>query len=283
VPLSVKILADSRHPDGSRLTTFELVYPRVPVHEHLLTHRVFSRNSASHRALPVHEVLKAVASDLVVPYRWPANGKGMVPSGLLESGFALQEVNDAWMDAAASALRASERLAAAGVHKEVANRPLIPYMHISTVLSSTTFSNFLALRMAEDVEEETRQLAQGVVEELEDSSPCALSVGEWHLPYVTVKEVEAEGGELGEHLAYVSAARCARVSTLRQNEQRPLDVEHDWTQRNLIMRKHWSPLEHPAQCISPDRLLYNVPSNYAPGWFQLRKHFGNEHDASLKE
>ena len=45
-----EILADSLSPQGNRLTTFKITYPRI-VHAELMTHRVFSRNAASSRAI----------------------------------------------------------------------------------------------------------------------------------------------------------------------------------------------------------------------------------------
>lgn len=50
--IKVKIIKDSISPDENRVTTFELEYPRY-IHAQLLTHRVFSRNSASSRAIPI--------------------------------------------------------------------------------------------------------------------------------------------------------------------------------------------------------------------------------------
>jgi len=49
--MTAKIIQDSRS-GSNRITTFELEYPRF-IHAELLTHRQFSRNSASSRAIPV--------------------------------------------------------------------------------------------------------------------------------------------------------------------------------------------------------------------------------------
>ena len=54
-----KIICDSISPVGARITTFELVYPRF-IHGEFMTHRVFSRNAASSRAIPVKTFLKQV-------------------------------------------------------------------------------------------------------------------------------------------------------------------------------------------------------------------------------
>lgn len=54
--IKVKIIKDSMSLDENRVTTFELEYPRY-IHAQLLTHRVFSRNSASSRAIPIEKTL----------------------------------------------------------------------------------------------------------------------------------------------------------------------------------------------------------------------------------
>ena len=63
---SAKIIADSVAPNGERLTTFELSYPRI-CHSELMTHRVFSRNASSSRAIPVLTVLRHVLKNMFVP------------------------------------------------------------------------------------------------------------------------------------------------------------------------------------------------------------------------
>jgi hypothetical protein len=71
-----KIILDSVGPNAARLTTFELQYPRI-VHAELMTHRVFSRNSASSRAIPTERLLERIERDPVLPVWWGKNQSGM--------------------------------------------------------------------------------------------------------------------------------------------------------------------------------------------------------------
>jgi hypothetical protein len=71
-----KIVLDSVGPNGARLTTFELSYPRF-VHAELMTHRMFSRNSASSRAIPTERLLGRIEEEPVMPKWWGANQAGM--------------------------------------------------------------------------------------------------------------------------------------------------------------------------------------------------------------
>ena len=55
--IEAKIIADSTIRQGHRITTFLLTYPRF-IHSELMTHRMFSRNSASSRAISLKKCLK---------------------------------------------------------------------------------------------------------------------------------------------------------------------------------------------------------------------------------
>src|SRR4051794_11829677 len=71
-----KVLADSVSPAGHRLTTLEATFPRFVLAE-FNTHRVFSRNSASSRAIPVARQLRRVLDDPYVPIEFGSNKPGM--------------------------------------------------------------------------------------------------------------------------------------------------------------------------------------------------------------
>jgi len=73
----VKIIEDSLNPyNGIRLTTVQLRYWRG-IHAEFMTHRVFSRNASSSRAIPVSTFLKQVWNDPATPVHWGANQQGM--------------------------------------------------------------------------------------------------------------------------------------------------------------------------------------------------------------
>ncbi|HEV2643681.1 MAG TPA: hypothetical protein VGT98_13280, partial [Candidatus Elarobacter sp.] len=56
MPFSARVLLDSVSPAGVRLTTMEARYPRF-IHSEVMTHRVFSRNSSSSRAVPIRKMI----------------------------------------------------------------------------------------------------------------------------------------------------------------------------------------------------------------------------------
>ena len=63
------IVADSVDTRGNRITSFLLTYPRF-IHSELMTHRMFSRNSASSRAIPFEKMVKMIEEDPFIPIAW---------------------------------------------------------------------------------------------------------------------------------------------------------------------------------------------------------------------
>ena len=80
--ITARIVADSITHDfstgelSSRITTFELEYPRF-CHSELMTHRMFSRNAASSRAIPVTNMIDLVENNIARPVSWNMNKRGM--------------------------------------------------------------------------------------------------------------------------------------------------------------------------------------------------------------
>lgn len=74
--ITASILADSVSTHGDRITTFELEYPRF-IHSEFMTHRLFSRNAASSRAIPVNKSISLVLENTARPIHWGKNQPGM--------------------------------------------------------------------------------------------------------------------------------------------------------------------------------------------------------------
>src|ERR1019366_3675940 len=112
---SAKIVLDSISPAGYRLTTFEVVFWR-PVLAEVNTHRAFSRNSASSRAIPVKKTLDRIRNDLAYPVIWASEQPGM------QGGEEIEQVamaRDIWKQASHQMIKAAEMLVGLGVHKSI--------------------------------------------------------------------------------------------------------------------------------------------------------------------
>ena len=112
-----KVLARSVGQDAPPLTSFQLRYP-LQIHAELLTHRMFSRNARSSRAVPTARMIEEVKSAPFIPRYWGANQKGMQATEEcnelvdLADDFMLNE--EAWLWARDRAVEAAGAFAGAG-------------------------------------------------------------------------------------------------------------------------------------------------------------------------
>jgi thymidylate synthase ThyX len=306
-----KVLADSVSPAGHRLTTLEATFPRFILAE-FNTHRVFSRNSASSRAIPVAKQLRRVLDDPYVPIEFGSNKPGM-QAGPALTGASRDAAEAEWLKARDDAVRhvlglitspenvagfadLHECLAAAegslkeppgewlNVHKQVANRLLEPFMWHTVIVSSTTWENFFNLRCHPDAQPEIRLVATKMRDSLERSVPTRLEPGEWHLPLVG--EAEREEVSSADELAKISIGRCARVSYLTHAGSRDLSADVALYDR-LLESGHMSPLEHVSRPMTPAELQEGEWSGNFQGWIAHRKLIPGESnplaDAKIEE
>lgn len=254
---------------SSRIVTTQLRYPRL-VHSELMTHRVFSRNASSSRAIPVAKMIEQVRNDPAAPYVWTTNKPGM-QGDIVTDPELIAKYDQMWIKAANQAADNAEVLMAEGLHKQVVNRILEPFQWISVIVTSTEWDNFFELRNHGDADPTIKRLAEVMLEKLKESTPAMLKRGEWHLPYISAVELAKYPIEI---LLKMSAARCARVSYLTHDGKVP-DVNKDIALFDkLIVSKpiHASPVEHQARPASNNELMTGqMCGNLRSDWVQHRK------------
>ena len=190
--IKAKVIADSISTHtGQRITTYELEYPRF-IHAELMSHRKFSRNSASSRAIPINKMIELIEQSPAMPIHWGKNQSGMQAKTEVEDSIK-QVAMQIWLQARDDAIRHARRLAGYGLHKQVANRILEPFQMMKVVVTATSFDNWFNLRLHPDAQPEIHELAKVMYEALALSEPMELSHGEWHLPYIE-REREEQGG-----------------------------------------------------------------------------------------
>lgn len=239
--IECQVIADSIM-GGTRITSVQVKYPRFILPQ-LNTHRVFSRSTASSRAVPTAKLIEMVRKEPVVPVHWGQNQAGMVAEQQLDKG-RVAAAEGVWREAAHFAANTAQLLADIGVHKQVVNRILEPFMWAETIITATEWDNFFKLRIADDAQPEIQALAKAIHEAMEESVPVQCA---WHLPYLRDDELD-DNAFLGAYTkkAKISAARCARVSYLNHNKQTP-SVEEDLKLADrLIEAGHMSPFDHQA-------------------------------------
>ena len=251
--ITSEIIADSFNPAGNRLTTYILEYPRF-IHAEIMTHRAFSKNAASSRAIPIEKMIQQVIDNPAMPVFWGKNQSGMQANEELDNinaNFIIeQEIKDCiglvtgverkrltalqwakleWISARNKAIESVRQLDKLGLHKQIANRLLEPWFNIRIILSGTEFENFFALRAHKDAQPELQKLAYLMLEQYNNSTPKKLNPGEWHIPFgdnidewklINTISNELSNGQKAFTMTKLAAkqkvaiARCARISYL---------------------------------------------------------------------
>lgn len=259
-----EVKADSIHPDdpGNRLTTVVATYPRC-IHAEVLTHRVFSRNAASSRAIPASRMIEAVESNPYIPETWGGNKPGMVAGEPVSEGTAACALRE-WKRAIRDAARAAKALEALVIHKQWINRLLEPFAWITTVITGNQWDGFFALRDHPAAMPEMQRLARMLREAIAGSTPKVVPHGQWHIPFL---DPEESADWSTERCRQVAAGRLARVSYLTHDGRRCPDDDVKLAERLASERPiHASPFEHIATPIRPD-----LRRNNTPGWRQMRQ------------
>ena len=275
--IEAKIIADSVSEAGKRITTLQVKFHRFILPE-FNTHRVFSRNFSSSRAIPTAKLLEQVRKDPALPVHWGKNQAGMQAAEQLDE-ITREAVKTQWIQAAHHAAHYAESMSLLSTHKQIVNRVIEPWLWAHGVMTATEFDNWDELRAHPDAQPEIHELAVCMIEAREASTPQLLKAGEWHLPYITDQErndsfYQIEANKNSNMLAKISAARCCRVSYLK----------HDGTKANVdedlflfqrlagAVPLHASPLEHQATPMSD---ATKTSGNFF-GWTQYRKLWEHE-------
>lgn len=272
--ISAQIVADSvSDVNGQRITTIELVYHRF-IHGELMTHRMFSRNAMSSRAIPVERMINLVESSPAVPIHWGAKQAGMQATeecnNPIQVGFDIRadvpymsSREGAWRLALGDATSHARNFNKAGYHKQVVNRLLEPFQMMKTLVTFTESDNFFHLRDHADAEPHIQELARVMKQAMQDSEPEVLQAGQWHLPYVEIisghhsgeREYAIYNEDTKQHTmltleeALKVSASCSAQISYRRNDQsleKALDI---YTKLVDSEPCHSSAFEHAATPI----------------------------------
>jgi len=275
--IKAKILADSINENGNRLTTFEVEFPRYILSEYN-THRQFSRNAASTRAIPILKQLEFIEASPAMPTYYGKNQAGMSASEELDE-LSKQKCISIIDEMRLFCISKVKELHELGLHKQHAGRYVEAWQTVKGVVSSTEWSNWYWLRDHGAAQPEIAELARKMKEAYDGSQPVVLKSGEYHLPYVDVVYTfnddsqtheqrymieDADGRSYyitTEQAIKVSAARCAAVSY--RNEDYGLEKCLQLYERLVgDERKHSSALEHIATPMNNKTCLSNNPDEH---------------------
>jgi thymidylate synthase ThyX len=261
---------------------------------------MFSRNASSSRAIPIQRMIDAALSNPAMPEFWGKNQAGMQATEELDDttknqyqwifgrGMVAVTAKEAakmdWLKARDHAVDSVTKLMALGVHKQLANRPLEPWLHITVVASATEHGNFFSLRAHKDAQPEFQKLAYLMLDIYQQSHPTRLKEGEWHIPFGDQID-DARLNPLLDELnkaqwvsplreasikLKIAVARCARVSYLNFEGKNDYKADIELADR-LATSGHWSPFEHCALALPNHEWSGNFR-----GWKQYRKFYPQE-------
>lgn len=285
---SAKVIADSVNEKGNRLTTIECEYPRF-IHAEVMTHRMFSRNAQSSRAVPVSSTIKTNKIS-VKPYVWGKNQAGMSSKEVL-TGLKKNLASLVWNMTAKLCFSSSWLLSKIGLHKQWANRMTEWCSTIKVVITATEWQNFFWLRLDEDAAQpEIVELAQAILGAMNNSNAERLEVGQWHLPYINVTRYKGEDLYYDsndnlltlEEAKQISASCTAQISYRKLNDSKVKAIE---IYGRLFSGPipHESPVEHQGTPISEEHTFTGTSgithvdvegdfwSANFKGWIQLRQ------------
>ena len=215
--INAKIVADSIDPRGNRITSYILTYPRM-IHSELMTHRMFSRNAASSRAIPFEKMVKMVEEDPFIPIAWQKQHKGMQGTEYITDDLSVQFATSNWLQAANDAIKNAKSLYSdkngyESITKQLCNRLLEPFMWYTSLVTATEYDNFFELRCPKyfgkykswkdacnkggatdntsfeyrmndsQAEIHIQALAEAMWDARNGSTPKELKAGEWHIPF----------------------------------------------------------------------------------------------------
>lgn len=204
------IIKDSVFKNGVRVTTAKLSFPRSILAE-FNTHRMFSRNAASSRAVPVAKMLRSIDKDPFIP-EFTKNQKGMQGVEPLSEDEKLGAYQN-WImvrNAAVSGVEILTRQDGLNIHKQFANRLLEPWMWATVVVTATDWSNMFAQRTHPAAEPSFQKVAKMFKEAYDASVPVERwydsdpeSSLNWHLPFFDYSDEDRHQFEYLNYLTVV--------------------------------------------------------------------------------
>ena len=218
--ITVRVICDSIN-NGNRVTTFEIEAPRIILAE-INTHNAISKNCSSTRAITLQKAISQVEENGFEPLYVGKRKTGMSATEEVEDE---HDVLVTWEKAKQSAINHVKVLDDLELHKQISGRLLEPFQMIKQVITATDWHNFFNLRIHPTTQPEFLMLAYKIYQAMQESTPCYLYAGQWHLPYVGTSVdlitneidyfIEDDGVKTIiplEQAKRISASCCAQVS-----------------------------------------------------------------------
>lgn len=205
----------------TKIATFKVTMPRYILPE-FNTHRVFTRNSASSRAIRTEKMLQMLLENPFIPIAWQKDHTGMQGTEYLDE-YQAKIVAEDWQKAKRMAISKAEDLRSEGVTKQLANRVLEPYMWHTVLVTATEWDNFFSLRCPQ------YDIGDGILYKSRRDAILAMqsrgidtSTGEMFTS--TLEWLKCNRGQADIHMSLVAEAIYDAYQTARFKDL----TTHDW-------------------------------------------------------
>lgn len=213
----------------TKIATFKVTMPRYILAE-FNTHRVFTRNSASSRAIRTEKMLQMLLENPFVPIAWQKDHTGMQGTEYFEGEifgeesqmFTTEALKQLWLGIMKESMVQSGMMRKVGLTKQIANRILEPYMWHTVLVTATEWENFFNLRCPQ------YDIGDGILYKSRRDALLAMrnrgidtSTGE--LFTTTLEWLKVNKGQADIHMSLVAEAIYDAYQTARFREAHALD------------------------------------------------------------
>ena len=164
IKIEAKIIADSINPQGDRLTSILVTFPRIILAE-VNTHRMLSKNTSSSRAIPFEKMVESIQNDPFIPIAFQKHHSGMQGTEYITDEKIIDFKKGVWLNSRNKAIQSAEELyynvsratsisdvielEGTGVTKQLCNRLLEPFMWTTMLITGSKegWDNFFSLRL----------------------------------------------------------------------------------------------------------------------------------------
>lgn len=269
--VNVQLLQYSKNNvSGGRIATFICDYPRF-IHAEIMTHRQFSRNAGSSRAVPVEAMVELANDQMCFPSEFRYNKAGMKPAELMNKADAAV-ARKIWEETAQTCISGASKLASLQLHKQWTNRMLEWFTPIKVLITATEWTNFIWLRNDKDAQIEIQQVGEQIASLLKNSQPMTISSTEYHVPFITRERMHdgkirysVDGKVLTLEEAIAISQSCSAQISFRKS-----DTTYEKAKRLRSMfldaeRVHASPFEHQARPMDLSETGFDLNGDWPLG------------------
>lgn len=281
--ISANIVGYSENEYGDRLLSVIVVMPKYLIAE-LNTHRAFSRNTSSSRAIPAKKMQASVLQDEFNPIAWMKAHSGMQGTDYFNvDSTQYREAVSEWNKARANAVESARVMNDIGITKQMTNRIIEPFMWATVLITSGMegWNNFFEQRCSKYIdirgneylskedyqnvhgkngrdkldwlrinkgtaEIHMRELAECIYSEMKKTEPKKLKEGEWHLPMYNPDICDNQ--PISKVVRYLCAVH-ANTSYTVVGDQKEMSMDKGLEIFEKLVNAnpiHYSPLEHCA-------------------------------------